>query len=131
MKKLFTLILTLCTLSILSACQTTSTKQSSETSASSETVAKKATFTLQEDGKDFLTKEVKVKEGATVYDALSAAFPIKAEKGFITEINGHSQDEKASKYWLYTINGKMAEKGATETPLKAGDKVVFNLQVIQ
>lgn len=132
MKKLLTLTLTLLTLSALSACERTSKETAaSATSSTSAVVSETATLTLQEDGKELATQDVKVTEDTTVYEALSSTFSVKADQGFITEIDGHSQDEKAGKYWLYTVNGQMAEKGAQETPLKAGDKIVFNLQVMK
>ena len=36
-----------------------------------------------------------------------------------------------NKYWTFTINGKMGEKGAGETKLDNDDQVVFNLGVFK
>ncbi|MDB7485199.1 DUF4430 domain-containing protein, partial [Enterococcus faecium] len=44
---------------------------------------------------------------------------------------GHAQDENQNKYWTFTINGKMGEKGANETKLANNDQVVFNLGVFK
>ena len=45
--------------------------------------------------------------------------------------DGHAQDETQKKYWTFTINGKMGEKGANETKLANNDQVVFNLGVFK
>ena len=60
---------------------------------------------------------------------LKKGWTVKASKGFITEIAGKKQNVAKKTYWLYTINGKMAQKGATEQPVKNHDKVVFDLSV--
>ena len=48
-----------------------------------------------------------------------------------TSIDGHAQDESQNKYWTFTINGKMGEKGVGETKLDNDDQVVFNLGVFK
>lgn len=130
-KKLLTLGLTLGALTLLGACQNQDTKTETSQSSTTEVAKIEATLVIQEDGKDIATKEVKVKEGTTVYDAMADVFEVVDDKGFITSIDGHQQDEKAGKYWMYDVNGEMAPKGAKETVLAKGDKVEFNLQEVK
>ncbi|WP_374955781.1 DUF4430 domain-containing protein [Lactobacillus bombicola] len=47
--------------------------------------------------------------------------------GFITAIDGKSQDTHKQIYWTYTINGKFANKGAAEQKVNNHDKVKFTL----
>lgn len=52
---------------------------------------------------------------------------MKEDNGFVTAINGHAQDKDKGLYWTFTINGKMAEKGANDIKLSPNDQIVFNL----
>ncbi len=73
------------------------------------------------------TKKVKVVSGSTVYDAMNKNFKLKDTDGFITTIEGVSQNELKGLYWMYEVNGEMATKGAKELKLKNGDEVSFDL----
>ncbi|WP_088840429.1 DUF4430 domain-containing protein [Listeria sp. ILCC797] len=72
-------------------------------------------------------KKVKVASGSTVYEAMNKNFKLKDTDGFITSIEGISQDESKGLYWMYEVNGEMAAKGAKELKLKNGDEVSFDL----
>lgn len=123
MKKLNRLVLGATLIVTLAGC---GAKDSQKTTESSESSAK-VSIVLKEENKEFDSKEVSVKEDAVLYDVLKDNYNIEDTKGFITSIDGHKQDEKANKYWLYTINGKQAEKGVQETNISDGDNVVFDL----
>ena len=56
---------------------------------------------------------------------------VKQTKGFITSIDGKSQNPKKKIYWTYTINGKWAKKGAAEQNVKNNDKVKFTLDKVK
>lgn len=106
----------------------TSTKaSSSEVAVSSEKSEQGVTVTLQEDGKEISSKDIEIKDGALLGDIMADNFEIAEENNMISSIDGKKQDNKAQKYWIYTVNGKEAEVGANEYKLKAGDKVVWNL----
>lgn len=124
MKKFNRLVLGAALIVMLAGCGVKQDNQ--KTTESSETSAK-VSIVLKEEDKEFDSKEVKVKEDAVLYDVLKDNFDIEDTKGFITSIDGHKQDEKENKYWLYTINGKQAEKGVQETKVSDGDDVVFDL----
>ena len=56
---------------------------------------------------------------------------VKQTKGFITSIDGHSQNPKKKIYWTYTINGKWAQKGANQQVVNNKDKVKFTLAKVK
>ena len=115
MKKLNRLVLGATLIVTLVGC---GAKDSQKTTESSESSAK-VSIVLKEENKEFDSKEVSVKEDAVLYDVLKDNYNIEDTKGFITSIE--------NKYWLYTINGKQAEKGVQETNVSDGDNVVFDL----
>ncbi len=126
MKKI--IISFLLTMSLISIAACTDDKSTVATSStSSEMIAQQVTIKIQEDGKEISSKTITFKEGDTVYEALKQNFSIEDQDGFITTIDGKAQDQAANKYWMYTINGKEASKGAKEIQLKAHDTIIFNL----
>lgn len=135
MKKIMTAAVTLLGVFVLAACNNnekgssaqSSAKTSESTVVSSEKQEEKATIVLQEDGKEISSKEVSFEDGDSLYDVMKNNFKVEDDKGFITSIDGHKQDDKAKKYWTFTINDKEIMKGAKDVKLKADDKVNFNL----
>lgn len=126
MKKI--IISFLLTMSLISIAACTDDKSTVATSStSSEMIAQQVTIKIQEDGKEISSKTITFKEGDTVYEALKQNFSIEDQDGFITTIDGKAQDQAANKYWMYTINGKEASKGAKEIQLQAHDTIIFNL----
>lgn len=89
-----------------------------------------ATIVLQEDGKDFANQKVTFETGENLLEVLQKTFKVEEEKGFITEIEGRKQNQEKQKYWLFTIDGESATKGAAEIELKSGQKIVFHLAKI-
>ena len=84
------------------------------------------------------TYSMEVPAGSTVYDLLKEAsskhnFSLDASNdssygAFIEEIGGVRNDPKAGKYWLYYLNGKLANLGASSQKLSAGDKVLWKYE---
>ncbi|MFC6171027.1 DUF4430 domain-containing protein [Loigolactobacillus jiayinensis] len=87
----------------------------------------KAQITLTVDNKKISKKKVTTTSKTNLMKVLKKHYTIKEDDGMITSINGHKQNTKAQKYWLYQINGKDATKGAKKTYLKNNDKVSFTL----
>lgn len=117
---------------VLSACSTGNDKQMADTSKAGTTTTSEAqkllvTIEIKEDGKQLVEKNIQVPVGTSVFDALKDSFEIKDDKGFITAIDGKSQDETAGKYWMYTVNGAEATVGAKDYVLNDKDTVVFEL----
>ncbi len=116
---------------LASGCTTPANEVTLTTTATQESVApveQTATIILQEDGKEITKEVVSFEPGAVVFDVMDEHFEIVHQDGFITSIDGMTQDEAANKYWLYDINGEMALKGAKELALQAGDEILFKLE---
>ncbi|VHB71801.1 Surface-layer 125 kDa protein [Streptococcus pyogenes] len=74
-------------------------------------------------------EKVSFEEGDTVLEILKDNYEVKEKDGFITAIDGIEQDTKANKYWLFKVNGKMADKGADQITVKDGDSIEFYQEV--
>ncbi|VGU28962.1 Surface-layer 125 kDa protein [Streptococcus pyogenes] len=61
-----------------------------------------------------IDEKVSFGKGDTVLEVLKDNYEVKEKDGFITAIDGIEQDTKANKYWLFKVNGKMADKGADQ-----------------
>ncbi|AGM99113.1 DUF4430 domain-containing protein [Streptococcus iniae] len=123
MKRFFKL-LTLSSFSfLLMACAADQTKTDSKESKAEhqvQLIVKEDTNTIDE--------KVSFKEGETVMDVLKANYKVKEKDGFITEIDGHKQDPKEQKYWLFKVNDKMAAKAANQLKVKKNDKIEFYIE---
>jgi hypothetical protein len=73
-----------------------------------------------------------IKKGSSALDLLKAVseenkFEIKNKESsygvFIESIMGIANDAKANKFWMYYINGKSAEAGASAYTVKDGDVI--------
>ena len=116
---------------LISGCTTQANEATLTTTTTQESVSpveQTATIILQEDGKEITKEVVSFEPGAVVFDVMDEHFEIVHQDGFITSIDGMTQDEAANKYWLYDINGEMALKGAKEIKLQAGDEILFKLE---
>ncbi|MEB7516064.1 DUF4430 domain-containing protein [Enterococcus faecium] len=134
MKKLATLLTVFIGLFIMTGCQSNQNDQASSkasTQATSEVAKSSALIKLTDSDKEITSKTVTYKSGESLLEILKANFEVKERDGFITSIDGHAQDESQNKYWTFTINGKMGEKGAGETTLDNDDQLVFNLGVFK
>lgn len=76
-------------------------------------------------------QEVELEDGKNLLDLMEANFDIEQTDGFISSINGCEQDEEAGKYWLYNVNGEMAEVGAKELELNDGDRIEWKLEAFE
>lgn len=87
----------------------------------------KVRVTLTVNHKKISRKKIKTTRKTSVMKIMKKHYKVKEDDGMITSINGHKQNKKTQKYWLYSINGKDATKGAAKTYLKNNDKVHFKL----
>ncbi|WP_270375706.1 DUF4430 domain-containing protein [Enterococcus thailandicus] len=130
MKKIiYSLFVVIIGLGILSGCSS-NVEKTADSQLSSSVQRQEATIVLQEDGKDFANQKVTFETGENLLEVLQKTFKVEEEKGFITEIEGRKQNQEKQKYWLFTIDGESATKGAAEIELKSGQKIVFNLAKI-
>lgn len=82
---------------------------------------------IAREGKELSAKNVTYQPNQTLLELLKKQFSVKEDNGFVTAIDGHAQDKDKGLYWTFTINGKMAEKGANDIKLSPNDQIVFNL----
>ncbi|MDG3132171.1 DUF4430 domain-containing protein [Streptococcus suis] len=118
MKKLSLLVLAVATL-LLGACSST---QDTKKETTVQVVVQ-----VTVDGKSE-REEVTVAEGDSVMEVLASQHQVTEENGLITAIDGVSQDTSTNTYWLYKVNGKMAEKGAKDVTVSNGDEIEFYLE---
>jgi Flp pilus assembly protein TadD len=91
------------------------------------TITATVTLDFDNDKKADESKKITLDKDQSLLDALKANFKVDEKDGFITAIDDHAQDATANKYWLFDINGKLADKGAADIQLKKGDEVAFYL----
>ena len=72
--------------------------------------------------KESKKKSVEIQKGDTVLDVLEEVYPVQENDGFITEIDGISQDKDKGIYWMFDVNGKLGEKQPTNLRLKMAMK---------
>ncbi|MGX7200975.1 hypothetical protein BCR22_00130 [Enterococcus plantarum] len=121
MKKFVKVAMALTVIFLLGACGKTNDDKKEQDAGM------KVTIILKEEDKQFDKKEVKVKKDESLQTVMETNFKVEMDKDFISGIDGHLQDAKASKYWLYDVNGKQPEVGAVEYFLKDGDTVTWTL----
>ncbi len=83
-----------------------------------------ATVTIQLADEE-IEKTVTVEEGDSVMDVLEENFTVEENDGFVTSIDGIGQDTTKGVYWMYDVNGEMAQKGAEEQLVEEGDEIRF------
>ncbi|WP_026771234.1 DUF4430 domain-containing protein [Sediminibacillus sp. JSM 1682029] len=139
MKKfLFSLFSLLFAAGIVTGCadqeQDTSNNDTAKTEQSGDSESQETVMvTISEDEGDnvIAEKEVEIEEGAILLDVMKENFEVEEADGFITSIEGVSQNEEKGKYWMYTVNGEMAEVGANEYELSPEDEVTFDLHAME
>jgi hypothetical protein len=74
-------------------------------------------------GRTIVVNKKEVAPGQTALQALDRVADIETDDGgkFVTAIEGVEQDTGKQLAWLFYVNGEMAEVGAAEIKLKAGD----------
>jgi Domain of unknown function (DUF4430) len=82
-----------------------------------------AVLITQDCGRDIVIERTAVPAGGTALQALDRVADVETDSGgrFVTAVEGIEQDESKRLAWLFYVNGKMAEKGAAEITLQAGD----------
>ncbi|MDO5017884.1 MAG: DUF4430 domain-containing protein [Lagierella massiliensis] len=86
---------------------------------------------IVEDSKVFKKGNLKFNKGEKLLEVMKRNFDVEEKNGFIISIDSKSQDLSLNKYWLYDINGKMAEVGANNYILQENDEITFKLEVLK
>ncbi|WP_099221435.1 DUF4430 domain-containing protein [Listeria costaricensis] len=84
-------------------------------------------ITKNQGAEQLATKKIKADQGMSLYTIMKENFDIEDEEGFITSIDGVSQNASAGEYWLFEINGEMSTKGAKDVQPKDGDQISWDL----
>lgn len=125
MKKFLKLLVLALSLMLLVACGNSRADKSKTTASSSSgtvrLIVKEDTNTIDE--------KVSFKKGDTVMAVLKANYKVKEKDGFITSIDGVSQDKEKGLYWMFKVNDKMAPKAADKIKVKKNDKIEFYQEV--
>lgn len=129
-KKIATILTTTAIFSFtLTGCASHSATSNKQTTANKQITV---SYTLKEGKKALDSKKIKLpKKNPKIMNGLQKGWKVKQTKGFITSIDGKSQNPKKKIYWTYTINGKWAKKGAAEQNVKNNDKVKFTLDKVK
>jgi hypothetical protein len=82
-----------------------------------------AVLVTRDCGSEVLLEKTDVTPGQTAMQALDRVADVETEDGgkLGTAIEGVEQDVDAQLAWLFYVNGTMADKGAAEVRLRAGD----------
>ncbi len=67
-----------------------------------------------------------------LYDAQAEEGILQGEQGeyglFVTTVDGETADSDAGEYWMYDINGEMAQYGVDTQPVADGDDIEFYIE---
>ena len=68
-----------------------------------------------------------------LYDAQAEEGILQGEQGeyglFVTTVDGETADSDAGAYWMYDVNGEMAQYGVDTQPVTDGDDIDFYIEV--
>ena len=132
--KKYLLGLALITTFTLTSCNNDASKDTPSNEATSQAEAETPQTTNVEitiydkvNDEEILTEEVALdSEGLQTY--LEKNHKAKFENGMMTELHGISQDEGKNQYWMYYVNGEMAQVGIGDYEAKEGDKIELRFE---
>ncbi|WP_174852719.1 DUF4430 domain-containing protein [Streptococcus suis] len=130
MKRLLRICVSVLSALVLLGCSTTSNQPTASSQIEETSQLLEATLRITTDGQNS-TENVRFEAGDSVMDVLEEYYDIEEENGMVTVIDGKSQDPASNTYWMYKVNGSLAEKGAAEQILQEGDDVEFYLESFQ
>lgn len=120
----------------LASCQTNQTPVKEETKKEEIAVPVgqegRIEFILMNGDEEVSRKELNFKTGEKLGAVMEENMEVvKDDSGFITAIDGISQNPEENKWWTYTANGEMVNVGAYDYDIKPGDRIVFTLSVYE
>ena len=106
----------------LAACGgNSSSAPATQAGAATQAQAGAAVLVTTDCGGTVLRAKTPVDAGETAMRSLDRVADIESDSGLVTAIEGVEQDADKNLFWLYYVNGKLAQKGAAEVKLEAGD----------
>jgi uncharacterized protein DUF4430 len=112
-RRFFAAVLFVC---VLAACG-----GNSSSSPTTQAAPQAAVLVTTDCGATVVTAKTPVDAGQNAMRALDRVADVESDSGLVTAIEGVEQEEGKNLFWLYYVNGKLAEKGAAEVKLAAGD----------
>lgn len=76
-------------------------------------------------------KDIETSTDQPLLEVMKEHFDLEEEDAFITSIEGHAQNEKENRWWMFTVNGEMSEVGAGDAYLEDGDQVEWTLSTVE
>ncbi|GAB2021393.1 DUF4430 domain-containing protein [Pseudolactococcus yaeyamensis] len=118
MKKILVSFFCILSVIVLSSCHKASRSEQHGT----------ATLIIKFDNSTVKTyQNVPIRIDETVLDLLESKTKVTLKSGIITGIDDISQIESSNLYWLFKVDGRLADKGVTETKVKTGNQIEFYL----
>ena len=101
----------------------------SEEKASDSQATKVSIVIMDEvNNKEILKEDAEIKKDENLQQYLEKNHKAVFEKGMMTELEGVKQDPAKKQYWMYYVNGKMAEVGIGDYKVNENDKIEFKFQ---
>lgn len=88
------------------------------------------TITLYDEVNDttIASDDLVAQEGQVLQDILEANYDVEVQQGgFITSIEGHSQNESDSIFWVFEVNEEVVNEGASSYEVQNEDYIEFKL----
>ncbi|WP_066193146.1 MULTISPECIES: DUF4430 domain-containing protein [Gracilibacillus] len=78
-------------------------------------------------------EELQVESGSDILTILQENYEQVelTNEGFLTGIEGHQQDEENNVYWVYEVNGEMANVGMSEYEVSDQDEITLSLEKME
>ncbi|WP_058307546.1 DUF4430 domain-containing protein [Gracilibacillus massiliensis] len=100
-----------------------------EDEATTEEVSVQLTITDQISDTTISDENITVESETTLLTVLEDNYDVEvSEEGFLTAIEGHQQNMEENHYWMYEINGEMANVGIADYQVKDEDHITFDLK---
>jgi hypothetical protein len=85
------------------------------------TVPETAVLVTTDCGAEVVLGKSSVPSGETAMRSLDRVADVESDSGLVTAIEGVEQVEDENLFWLFYVNGKLADKGAAQVKLEPGD----------
>lgn len=133
MKNIKFLVLTILTLFMLAACASNEENDQTENNETgTEEINITLTITDNTTNNTIDESEYTVEDGTVLIDVLEENYEVEVtDEGFLTGIEGASQNETENIYWLYEVNDEMPNEGVSDYVVEDQDDITFDLQELE
>jgi hypothetical protein len=106
---------------VLFVCALAACGGNSSSSPATQAAPQASVLVTSDCGATVVKAKTPVDAGQNALRALDRVADVESDAGLVTAIEGVEQVESKNLFWLYYVNGKLADKGAAEVKLAAGD----------